>query len=606
MSASEVLLGAGLTIVLAIGAQVLAMRLRIPLAVLVLPAGFIAGALTRDASPKLLLGHALHPLIALGSAVVLYATGMNVNLRRLTGHTRRVVFRLLAVGMPVTLGLGAAAAALLLGMSPGPAVVTGAVLMASGPTVVGPLLALVRPSERLRRVLSWESALAAPVGAVVSTLVFLGVLATAATKIDGLGAAGLGIAGEGAATLGVAGQIGWFVLSVVIGAAGGLAGTAVAWLLLNKLGVAQTLGACAQVAIVVGVAAVCDVLADNSGLIAAVVMGMALARLPGFEVRARRAFRDTLLQLIIGVLLVAIAATVTPASLGRLVLPVLGVGAVLVLIARPLTALAGTWRTGLTRRERLFAAAVAPRGPVPAVTAATFAAPLVAGGLPGAARILPVTLLVIVLTMLAYGVTAAPAARRLGVLRSPHSRPLLVGGDNWVIDLGLAFQAAGLDVLMWAGQEAEREKIRDAALPLIRGELLASIAANRAELSDITMILMLTAEDDFNALAAALLRGSVQDRVFRVAPQAGGHGVIAAYSSGDLLFAPALNRAALASRYRDGARIVALRGQQAAAGYEPLFLIRADGRLEPVTRGGAPRPGDGDTVVALSSEGQSR
>ncbi len=606
VSASQVLLGAGLTIVLAIGAQVLAMRLRIPLAIVLLPAGFIAGALTRDVSPKLLLGHALHPLISLGAAVLLYAAGMNVNLRHLTGHTRRVVFRLLAVGMPVTLGLGAAAAALLLSMSPGAAVVTGAVLMVSGPTVVGPLLALVRPSERLRRVLSWESALAAPVGAVLGTLVFIGVLATDARKIDGLGAAGLGIAGQGAAALGVAGQVGWFVLSVVIGVGGGLAGIAVAWLLLHKLGVAQTLSACVQLAIVVGVAAVCDVLADNSGLIAAVTMGMALASLPGFEVRARRAFLDTLLQLIVGVLLVAIAATVTPASLGRLLLPALGVAAVLILLARPLGALAGTWRTGLTRRERLFTAAIAPRGPVPTVIAASFAAPLVAGGLPGAARILPVTLLVIVLTMLVYGVTAAPAARRLGVLRSPRSRPLLVGGDDWVIELGLVFQTAGLDVLMWAGQEAEREKIRDAALPLVRGELLASITANRAELSDITTILMLTTEDDFNALAAALLRGSVRDRVFRVAPQAGGHGVIAAYSSGDLLFGHALNRAALASRYRDGARIVALRGQEAAAaGHEPLFLIRADGRLEPVTRGQTPRRGDDDTVVALSSADQA-
>lgn len=597
------LLGAGLTVVLAIGSQVLAMRLGIPLAIVLLPAGFIAGALTRDASPGLLLGHALHPLISLGAAVVLYAAGMNVNLRHLTGHTRRVVFRLLAIGMPVTLGLGAAAAALLLGMSPGVAVVTGAILVVSGPTVVGPLLALVRPSERLRRVLSWESALAAPIGGVLGTLVLFGVLAADARKLDGLGATGLGIAGQGAARLGVYGQVGWFVLSVVIGVAGGLAGTAVSWLLLHKLGVAQTLTACVQVAVVVGVAAVCDALADNSGLIAAVAMGMALASLPGFEVRARRAFMDTLLQLIIGVLLVSIAATVTPASLGRLVLPALGVSAVLVLVARPLAALAGTWRTGLTRRERLFAAVIAPRGPIPAVTAASFAAPLVAGGLPGSSRILPATLLVIVITMTFYGVTVAPAARRLGVLRSPRSRPLLVGGEDWVVELGRAFQGAGLDVLMWAGQETERKKIRAAALPLVRGELLASITANRAELSDITTILMLTDEDDFNALAAALLRGAVRDRVFRVAPPSGGHGVIAAYSSGDVLFGHALNRSALASRYADGARIVTLRGQDArAAGHEPLFLIRADGRLEPVTRNRAPAQEATDTVVALSAE----
>ena len=33
---------------------------------------------------------------------------------------------------------------------------TGAILVVSGPTVVGPLLTFIRPTERLQRVLSWE------------------------------------------------------------------------------------------------------------------------------------------------------------------------------------------------------------------------------------------------------------------------------------------------------------------------------------------------------------------------------------------------------------------------------------------------------------------
>ena len=41
----------------------------------------------------------------------------------------------------------------------------------------------------------------------------------------------------------------------------------------------------------------------------------------GFDIPARRPFFETLVQLIIGVLFVAISATVTPASLRHLVLP---------------------------------------------------------------------------------------------------------------------------------------------------------------------------------------------------------------------------------------------------------------------------------------------
>lgn len=49
---------------------------------------------------------------------------------------------------------------------------------------------------------------------------------------------------------------------------------------------------------------------------------------------------------------------------------------------------------------------------------------------------------------------------------------MLVGGDRWVIDLGRALRSAGLQVLMWAGLEEQREAIRQAGLELAPGELL--------------------------------------------------------------------------------------------------------------------------------------
>ena len=44
MSTDQVLLGVGLILVLAVGSQVLASRLRIPALIILLPAGFTAGA----------------------------------------------------------------------------------------------------------------------------------------------------------------------------------------------------------------------------------------------------------------------------------------------------------------------------------------------------------------------------------------------------------------------------------------------------------------------------------------------------------------------------------------------------------------------------------
>ena len=122
---------------------------------------------------------------------------------------------------------------------------------------------------------------------------------------------------------------------------------------------------------------------------------------------------------------------------------------------------------------------MAPRGIVAAATASTFTAGLVAKGIGGAAKILPVMFVVIVATVTVYGLTAAPVARRLHVGRPARARPLLVGGDRWVIDLELVLRSAGLEVLMWAGLYGQREQIRQAGLDLAPGELLADTAAAR-------------------------------------------------------------------------------------------------------------------------------
>ena len=58
--------------------------------------------------------------------------------------------------------------------------------------------------------------------------------------------------------------------------------------------------------------------------------------------------------------------------------------------------------------------------------------------------------------------------------RPGRTRPLLVGGNAWVIDLGLALRSAGLEVLMWAALDGQREQISQAGLELAPGELLAA------------------------------------------------------------------------------------------------------------------------------------
>ncbi|MFD9542913.1 cation:proton antiporter [Streptomyces sp. NPDC060022] len=583
MTDDEILLGIALTVVLATGSQILASRLRVPALIILLPAGFAAGALTDVVHPDQLMGQNFDVLVSMSVAVILYDAGLGLNLRKLTGRTRWIVGRLLLLGVLVTFLVTSAVAPAMFDMPLRVACMLGVILVVSGPTVVGPLLDFVRPTDKVRRILIWEGTLTDPIGGILGALVFHAIANTHQVDI-----------GRGY-------QIGQFTISMVVGLIGGAVGTALLWLTLRTLRLGETLGTLAQLATVIAVSAGADIIRDDTGLIAAIVIGLAVTNINGFDMPARRPFFETLVQLIIGLLFVSISATVTPASLVPVLLPALALIAILVLVVRPLVAYVSTAGSGLTAGERAFVGWMAPRGIVAAATATAFSASLVDRGVDGAARILPVTFLVIVGTVLLYALSAAPVARRLGIVKPTGTRILLVGGEPWVVDLGRSLSSAGLDLLMWAGLAQERQRITDAGIQLAEGDLLATATNPGARLEGVTAVFLATNDDDFNALASVVMKDSVEGPVYRVGPPHDSLGVVAPYTGGDILFGRPLVRHTLAARYEAGARFLV---QPASAppppGSETLFVVRQDLKLEPVTEKRRVTPGESDSVVLLT------
>src|SRR5262252_8027721 len=107
VSTSQVLIGIGLIFLLAVSSQVCAARLRIPALIILLPAGFIAGAVTSDVNPVKLLGPAFEPAVSVAVAVILYDAGLGLDLTKLPRHYRTVVSRLIILGLVVSFALTA-------------------------------------------------------------------------------------------------------------------------------------------------------------------------------------------------------------------------------------------------------------------------------------------------------------------------------------------------------------------------------------------------------------------------------------------------------------------------------------------------------------------
>jgi hypothetical protein len=132
--------------------------------------------------------------------------------------------------------------------------------------------------------------------------------------------------------------------------------------------------------------------------------------------------------------------------------------------------------------------------------------------------------------------------------------------------------------------------------------VLAAAAGQGARIEGVTMVLLLTDQDDFNALASTLLLDTVDGGVYRIAPPSHEHGVVAPFAGVGLLFADHLTGPALQQRYGGGARIVVRRvADGIPAGHEVLFVLDPEGRVRPMTVDDPPEPGPADTVLLLTT-----
>jgi hypothetical protein len=157
---------------------------------------------------------------------------------------------------------------------------------------------------------------------------------------------------------------------------------------------------------------------------------------------------------------------------------------------------------------------------------------------------------------------------------------------------------------MWATSQGQRTQITQAGLELAPGEQLAAAVTQGADIEGVTAVLLLTSEDDYNALAATILAGNSDTPVYRLSPSQSG--VVSSNTRGEALFTPTLTHPALTARHTAGADITT----QACDGGIPqatdlLFRVNPNGTLVPVTLSRPPDPQPGDTLVLLG-QGESR
>jgi len=489
-------------IALGVAAQWLAWRWRVPAILPLLAAGFLVGPVLGVLRPsELFPAEIFFPLVSLAVGLILFEGGLTLRFAEIR-ETRRVVLNLVTWGGLVT-WLGAAVAAhLVAGVDMHLALLFGALVMVTGPTVIGPLLRIVRPVSNVASVLKWEGIVIDAVGALVAVLVYESLL--------------LSRAGEPLGNV-VLLLLRFLLVGAVTGAAGG---AALAWLL-KRRAVPDFLINVVALAALFATFTVADVLSSEAGLLAAVVMGIIVANAGVPNLGALLTFKEDLTVLFVSMLFIVLAANVSQeAVLAALSWETLAVVAIVVLLLRPLDVLLSSLGSKLTWPERAFIAWVGPRGIVAASVTSLLATRLLDEGIAGAEALVPLVFAVIVVSVLLASLTAKPLGVRLGVADPDPQGFLLLGAHPVARHIAKHLADRGLAVLLADTNPANVAAARAEGLPAYHGSLLADGMDDQARLAGIGRLIALTSNEEANALTAVRFRREFgKDNVFQLTPK---------------------------------------------------------------------------------------
>lgn len=582
--------------VVAFGCQWVAWRIKLPAILPLLLTGLALGPLTGVVSPQDLFGDLLLPGVSLAVSIILFEGAMTLRFDEIRG-LEKTVQRLVTWGALITWSVVTLSAWWLLELPLGLALLFGALVVVTGPTVIVPLLRSVRPVSSVSRLLRWEGIVIDPIGAILAVLAYELVVAT----------------GQDGAIL----HSLWLFFQAILvgGAIGTLVALGLAELLRRHL-IPEYLRSFLVLSMVIGEFVLANGLSEESGLVAVTATGIVLANRKGVRTDDILHFKENLSVMLISVLFIVLAARLEMEELSQLSATALAVLVIIQLVARPLSVLFSTLGSSLNWREKSLLAWIAPRGIVAAAISALFAERLQQNGVAGAEMLVPLTFMVIIGTVALQSLTARPLARLLKVAEPAPRGFLIIGANPVARAIGTALQKNNFPVTVTDSSWDSIRAARMDGLGTFYGNPVSQHADQYLDLIGLGKLLGLSPRRELNTMSTMRYRIEFgEQNIFSLPTQKTEKEVkheVAPEHRGATLFGADMTYARLASLLSQGADIRKTRLTEEfdfeaylnAPGRQvwPLFAIDSRDRVQVFTAESQPEPKAGWHVLGLIKE----
>jgi len=475
---------------LGVVAQVLADKLSVPSVLFLIIAGIAVGPEGLGVIDPTAFGDSLPAIVGLSVAIIVFEGAFHLHIERLR-EAPSGTLRLVTLGAGMSLVGTALVVRYALGTTWGLAFLIGALLVATGPTVITPIMNVVAVRERVATTLETEG---------VGNDVTAAILAIVTFEY-------LVLEDQGLFTL-----VSEFALRFGIGIGVGIAVAAVVWYVLRHVDLSAE-NAPQNSRLIVLIAALvsyglaellaAQVGASEAGIAAVATAGFVLGNVEIPYREEIEQFKGDITLLVLAFVFITLAALLSIRDLLAL-----GLGGVLVVIVvagvvRPALVLLCTVGERFTFRERLFIGAIGPRGIIPASVATLFALELQTTNSAAATTLVGTVFLVILATVVFQGGFARHIAEALDVI---PMRVLVIGGGRVGRALAERLEDRGEEVVIIDNNSQTVQKAREAGFTVKHGdgtdvEVLRAAGADNAK-----VIATATGDDDVNLLVAQLAK----------------------------------------------------------------------------------------------------
>ncbi|WP_423750813.1 cation:proton antiporter [Salinirarus marinus] len=465
-------------------AQLLSDRYQVPSVVFLLASGVILGPEVLGVVGPSSFGDALSAIVGLSVAIIVFEGAFHLRIDRLR-EAPAATFRLVTLGALIALVGTALAIHFLLGASWRLAFLVGALLVATGPTVIAPILEVVPVRNRVGTALETEGIVNDVTAAILAVVIFEAIIEDV-TALDA-------VLVLFAQRLGTGVVVGMAVAAVVY--------YALRYVDLSPGNAPQNARLLVLAGALVAYGAA-EAVATEAGIAAVATAGVLLGNVDVPYEEDITDFKGDVTLIVLSFVFISLAALLRFEDLLSLGLRGLAVVAVVALVIRPLLVFVSAGGDRFTREEKLFMSFVGPRGIIPASVATLFAIELRAAGLDEAANLLVGTVFLVILTTVAFEAGfARQIAETLDVI---PMRVLVIGGGQVGRALARRLEDRGENVVLVEEDVEIVERARNKGLTVHHGdgtdtEVLRSAGAENAKI-----VVAATGDDDVNLLVSQL------------------------------------------------------------------------------------------------------